>query len=107
MNNIPKRDYGLILAVVFISLGIILVFFPFNSIHGFTIGNFQFETQDYGKLGEFINGVSTPFFSISAFILLYMTYRSQKEELVQTRLILSAQSKTLINNNLKPPFSIY
>lgn len=95
MNTTNKKDKGLISATTLLIIGILMIFIPYDIIDKKTIFYFVFNTKEYDKLGQFISGVTSPFISISAFILLYMTYKSQKEELEQSRSVMENQSKTM------------
>ena len=99
-----KNENGVILAFSLLILGILLIFFPYDILHGLKIGKFVVKIEDYDKLGDFINGVTTPLLSISAFILLYMTYRSQSEELEQTREVMKNQSLILDKQQFETTF---
>lgn len=62
-------------------------------------GHFNFSTdisfEKINSIGGFIGGLIGAFFSIVAVILLYYTYRTQKEELQKTIGIANEQSETL------------
>lgn len=78
-------DYEAFVAILFLLLGYALVFFPFFILDGLCIGHFQIKIGNYHELGAFITGVTAPFLSGAAFILLYKTYSSQKSELKKQR----------------------
>lgn len=99
-----KKDFGLITSIIFLFVGLILLFFPFYILDGVSIGNWEIQTKRYGELGGFISGVSAPFLSISAFILLYLTYKSQKQELSESRKILKQQNETIDKQQFETTF---
>ncbi len=96
MKQVNSTDYGLIIAITLLSFGIISIFIPFNLFDGLTFGKNVIHIGKYNELGDFINGVTSPFLSIAAFILLFLTYSSQKTELRLNRSILEKQNE-LIN----------
>lgn len=73
------------MAVFLMLLGFCSIFIPFEILDGIRIGNFYLGIGKYSELGEFIGGVTAPFFSGSAFILLYKTYTTQRTELYANR----------------------
>lgn len=85
-------------------LGLIMIFIPWNSIDDFHFGNYKFDIDSYANLGTFVGGISAPFLSFSAFILLYMTFMSQKKELEETRVIFKNQSDTLEKQQFETTF---
>jgi len=99
-----KKDWGLIIAIGLLVLGIFALFIPFDRINGARIGTFTINIDRYNNLGEFIGGVTTPFLSIAAFILLFMTYKSQKEELKESQKILRNQSELMNKQQFETTF---
>ncbi|MFY0253676.1 putative phage abortive infection protein [Chitinophaga sp. 30R24] len=99
-----SKDTGLYLAISFLIIGLIAIFFPFNLLNGISLGRFTLKIDEYDKLGAFIAGLTAPFLSISAFILLYLTYKSQKEELADSKIILKSQSETLEKQQFETTF---
>jgi hypothetical protein len=99
-----KLDIGLILAFGLLFIGLGVTFIPWNYFHGRTIFNFILDTKDYNELGDFVGGITAPFLSVAAFILLYMTYKSQKQELIESRKILRKQSETLEKQQFETTF---
>lgn len=87
-----KNEKGVLIAITLLFIGLGSVFFPFNILDGLSFLGFQLTIDGYNDLGEFVGGISTPFLSTSAFILLYLTYKSQKKELSESRKILKKQS---------------
>ncbi len=85
-------------------LGVISIFFPYTEIDGFRIFKYKIEIGKYGELGDFVNGISTPFISVAVFILLYKTYKSQKQELHDTKILLSEQNETLTSQQFETTF---
>lgn len=99
-----RPDWPLTIAIILMVLGVISIFFPYTEIDGFRIFKYKIEIGKYGELGDFVNGISTPFISIAVFILLYKTYKSQKQELHDTRVLLSEQNETLTNQQFETTF---
>jgi hypothetical protein len=99
-----KKDWGLIIAIGLLVLGIFSLFIPFDRINGAKFGSFTINIDRYNNLGEFIGGVTTPFLSIAAFILLFMTYKSQKEELKESQEILRNQSELMNKQQFETTF---
>ncbi len=94
-----KIDIGLSLAFLLLIIGISCLFIPFQQNDGFIkIFGRYINIKDYGDLGSFIGGITTPFLSIAAFILLYRTYQSQKKELELTRGEMKEQNEYARNN---------
>jgi hypothetical protein len=60
-----------------------------------SLWGYHLDIKKYNELGDFIGGVTAPFLSTIAFVLIYLTYKSQKEELSQTRTILTRQTETI------------
>lgn len=85
---------GLKIAVILLVAGILMLFFPYFKLNNIRAGQFKLIVPDYDKLGAFISGVTAPFLSLAAFILLYLTYKSQKEELADSKKILKEQNDT-------------
>jgi len=103
-ENARKLDKGVLWAFVLLGFGLLLVFFPFDILHNRKILWFSLNTSEYDKLGDFINGITSPFLSIAAFILLYLTYKSQSKELEQTRSILKKQTETIEKEQFESTF---
>jgi hypothetical protein len=99
-----KKDRGLIIAIGLLVFGLVALFFPFDRINGAKFGSFTIDIDRYNNLGDFIGGVTTPFLSIAAFILLYMTYKSQKEELKESRKILRTQNEVMTKQQFETTF---
>jgi hypothetical protein len=87
MQNAKKKDldFPLLIALLLMLMGFCIIFIPFGILDGIRIGSFQIEIAKYSDLGEFIGGITVPFFSGSAFILLYKTYTTQRTELHANR----------------------
>lgn len=94
MQENRKKDKGLILAVALLVIAILMLFFPYFKLDNIRLGGFHLTIPDYDKLGAFISGVTAPFLSLAAFVLLYLTYKSQKEELADSKNILKEQNLT-------------
>lgn len=99
-----SKDHGLIISIGLLSLGIISIFFPFCTIDGLAIGKYSIQIGKYNELGDFIGGITTPFLSIAAFILLYLTYSSQKKELQESRVILLNQNELITKQQFENTF---
>ena len=106
-----KNDFGLLLAFTLLFLGIASIFFPYDFLDGKILFGLHIDTEEYDKLGDFISGVSAPLLTVSAFILLYKTYKSQKEELEaqkeelkENREILKQQNETLQKQQFETTF---
>jgi hypothetical protein len=100
-----KADWGLILAFSLLVVGLLFLFVPYKQLDGsIRVLGYYITISDYGELGSFIGGVTTPFLSIAAFILLYRTYKSQKEELDNTRKVMQAQNETIEKQQFESTF---
>lgn len=62
------------------------------------------DMNDTGQMGDFIGGVVGTFFSIAATILILLTYRSQRTELMETRKVLLIQE---FNSNFNSSVDLY
>lgn len=91
----------LIICVVF---GVLAAFFPYNVLDGISLWGFKLNVDKYNELGDFIGGITAPFLSVVALLLLYLTYKSQKEELSETRGILNKQTETLTRQQFETTF---
>jgi len=99
-----KRDLGLIIAIGLLVFGILALFIPFDRINGAKIGSFTINIDRYNNLGDFMGGVTAPFFSGAAFLLLYMTYKSQKKELEESQKILRTQNEVMTKQQFETTF---
>lgn len=99
-----KKDYGLISAWVLLFISIVVVFLPYYNLNGIKFLGGQVEIIDYDKLGGWIGGITTPFLSMAAFILLYITYKSQKEELNESRTLLAQQTLSIEKQQFENTF---
>lgn len=99
-----SKDYGLKIAIILAIIGVVAIFIPYFVFDNIGIGKFKIRIGDYDKLGAFISGVSAPFLSLSAFILLFLTYTSQKEELAESRELLKQQNKALVAQQQEATF---
>lgn len=102
--NKPRKDYGLIIAILLLILGLLSIFIPFKVFDGIGIGNYEINIGKYNELGEFISGITSPFLSIAAFILLYLTYSSQKKELKENKEILINQNQLITIQQFETTF---
>ena len=96
------KEYRLL--VIFFLIGLFFVFFPYDILDGKGLWGYILSTKKYNELGDFIGGITAPFLSMVALALLYMTYKSQKAELQQTRLILTKQTQTLDKQQFETTF---
>lgn len=71
--------------VCILTLCLILVFLPYDQLHGLELFGYHLNIEGYDKLGTFVGGITTPVISLAALVLLYITYQSQKEELQLSR----------------------
>lgn len=94
MTQQNKKDKGLAIAIILLVIAILMLFFPYFKLNNIRVGQFKLIIPDYDKLGTFISGVTAPFLSLAAFVLLYLTYKSQKEELADSKKILKEQNTT-------------
>lgn len=86
-----KKKEKKLLPIAIFFVAILLVFFPYNCLHGLKFLGFTIDTKEYDKLAQFISGITSPI----AILLIYWTYKSQKEELKDSKEILEKQNKTL------------
>ena len=94
-ENKKNKNREVLIVILF---GLFLIFFPYNILDGKGVLGYILKTKEYDKLGVFISGITAPF----AIFLLYLTYKSQKEELKSqkeefksSKQILEKQNKTL------------
>lgn len=87
----------LFLGLAFISFlcSILAIFFPYYILEGATIGGFVLKVGEYDELAQFISGITAPFLSICTIVLVYETYRAQKDELEETRKEFVEQNATM------------
>ena len=102
--RIGKIDWGIVLAFVLLFLGVTSVFIPYFKLDGILYGDYVIKIGDYNELGDFVGGITAPFLSMSAFLLLYLTYKSQKAELFETRKTLTEQNATLKKDQFEKTF---
>jgi hypothetical protein len=86
------------------TLCIVIIFFPYNILDGLSLWNFTISIPSYHELGDFVGGISTPVLSSLALFLLFLTYKSQKTELRETRSILRIQTSTLRKQQFETTF---
>jgi hypothetical protein len=82
---------GIILSAILFLLSIIFLLFPWDVLNGIRIGNFELTIGDYGSLGSFISGITSPLLSLAAFLLLYLTYQSQQKALTESHEMINKQ----------------
>lgn len=94
------------MALILAILGIIVIMLPWNIIDGKTLPftNFFFKTKEYGALGDFISGISSPLLGAATIILLVRTYTLQKDELAKTSIALSDQMRILQKQRFEDNF---
>lgn len=90
--------------IIFIIILLTIILFPYNILNGVTFQRFELNTKLYNELGDFIGGITAPLLSILALFLLYRTYKSQKEELLETRLLLQKQTEYLNKQQFEATF---
>lgn len=88
------KDIGIYLSVGLVLLSFVALFLPYSVLDNVGSENYKIKISSYDGLGEFVGGITAPFLSLAAFILLYLTYNSQKEELSTTQDILKEQNTT-------------
>lgn len=99
-----QKQLLLIISIILSCLGIIAIFFPYNILNNSRIGDYVIHIGDYNELGDFISGVSGPILSLAAFLLLYLTYRLQSNELSETKILLKQQSIISIKQKFENTF---
>jgi hypothetical protein len=104
----PRFDRALIVAFTFVALAILAVVLPYYKLADkrtcFGIDGYVFRALEYDKLAAFISSITAPFLSLSVFILLFFTYKSQKEELNETREIMKRQASTMDKQQFETTF---
>jgi hypothetical protein len=76
-----RTDRGLALAWILVGVAVFAALFPWDLLEKISSSWFRINLKVYEGFGQFLSGVTTPFLTLAAFILLYKTYKSQKEEL--------------------------
>jgi len=104
MNKSRNNNLGLYFAICFALIGIAGIFFPYNILNNWKVGKYIIKILPYNELGDFIGGITAPFLALSAFILLFITYRTQKIELHENRVILEKQNKTFKKQQFENTF---
>jgi hypothetical protein len=104
MNKTRNNDWGLYFAILIALIGVVCIFFPYDILDNCRIGKFVFKTLPYNELGDFVSGVTAPFLALSAFILLFLTYRTQRIELRENRMILEKQNETFKKQQFETTF---
>lgn len=92
-------------AFIFSALGLITLVITISVyvLKGYINGN-DIEPSLFGTLGDFIGGIIGTIFTIVATSLVFITYRSQKDELKQTNEIARNQSRTLVLQQFENTF---
>ncbi len=104
MNKARNNDWGLYFAILFALIGVAGIFLPYNILNNREVGKYIIKTLPYNELGDFIGGITAPFLALSAFILLFLTYRTQKIELHENRMILQKQNETFKKQQFETTF---
>ncbi len=99
-----KKFSASIVLIIVLSLGIGFVFFPYNILDGIQFSKYTIHTGKYNELGDFVGGITAPFLSLVAVVLLYLTYMSQKQELRESRKLLQIQTETLDKQQFENTF---
>jgi hypothetical protein len=99
-----SKDYGLIISIGLLFLGILSIFIPYFIFDGITFGKYSIHIGKYNELGDFIAGITSPFLSIAAFLLLYLTYSTQKKELKESQNLLSNQNELISRQQFENTF---
>jgi hypothetical protein len=84
-----ERNVTLVMIVLLLFTLIAPVLFSLNSFYQF------FDLSKSGNIGDAIGGITAPFLGLLTIFLIYLTYKSQKTELEETRKIAEEQSKTM------------
>lgn len=102
--NIKDKDV-IKFAFVFSFLGLttLVITISVYLFKGYINGN-DIDPSLFGTLGDFIGGIIGTIFTIVATSLVFITYRSQKEELTQTNVIARNQGKTLVLQQFENTF---
>jgi len=95
-NSKDERLKDLVVAFIFVAIGL-LVFYIYFFKSGYISGN----SSDWGGLGDYFNGLTSPVIGFITILLLYKTYISQKEELKATRNLLNLQLNQAATKNKK------
>jgi hypothetical protein len=90
-----EKDVWLRWALVLVAVGGLTSFLPWYLLEKIETNWFRIHLKEYEGFGQFLAGVTTPFFTLAAFILLVKTYQSQKQELQETRKEFATQNETL------------
>jgi hypothetical protein len=100
-----KDKHVIKFAFVFSALGLITLVITIlvYLFKGYINGN-DIDPSLFGTLGDFIGGIIGTIFTIVATSLVFITYRSQKDELKQTNEIALNQSKTLVLQQFENTF---
>ncbi|MFL0685770.1 MAG: putative phage abortive infection protein [Algoriphagus aquaeductus] len=96
------KEYWLL--ILFVAIGITFIFIPYYKLDGIRFLTHELRIDKYNELGDFVGGITAPFLSLVALVLLYLTYKSQKQELSQTRQILTKQTETLNKQQFETTF---
>ncbi len=99
-----KTDWGLTAALILLFVGLSAIFLPYYKLNGTKFWGSEIQISNYGELGDFIAGITGTLISVAAFILLYLTYKTQKQELSETRDILNKQHQTFEKQQFETTF---
>lgn len=81
-----ERVKELVVAVIVVSIGLLLFY-----IYSFKSGKLSSDSSDWANLGSYFSGLISPVIGFITILLLFKTYKSQKDELRAARLLLDAQ----------------
>jgi len=92
------------LPFILLAVSFIMLFFPYYILNGIGSRRYHVVIPEYNKLATFISGVTAPFLSLAAFILLYRTYKAQRLELADSKLMLKDQLSTMQKQRFETTF---
>ncbi len=85
--------------VIVIGLSVLLVLFPWSILDGVKLGSFIIELKSYSEFGTFVGGITSPILSLSAFILLFLTFRKQQKNHENSRIDFNTQIALNVSQN--------
>lgn len=81
-----------------ISVIVVTVLFLITGYSTYIKEHFSLNSNNFGQLGDFFNGIAAPVLSLITIILLYNSFLVQKEELTATRQALEQSTKEMQNS---------